>query len=329
MHTAQLTPYRYRRTTNLLKLTDAPTGCPGRYCFGHVTQAFASFAIFLTIERIAIDVLGNVFGDVAGSAAFGGINTFNMEAGAAGNPLATEFNARVFSAYREQRLSGKITRSTRVKTVTPRPVNLELAYFRAVFNELRRLDEWKAPNPLENIREFKIGESEMAYLTIDEIRVLLAECDKSRSQDLTTIVKICLATGARWSKAEGLKGNQVRAGQIIYMKTKGKKNRAVPITEKLLAELPASRKAQPLFTPCYSAFRKAMQRAGIETPAGQLTHVLRHTFASHFMMNGGNILVLQRILGHTDIKVTMRYAHFAPDHFTEAILLNPLSKLSL
>jgi len=68
-----------------------------------------------------------------------------------------------------------------------------------------------------------------------------------------------------------------------------------------------------------------MQRAGIETPAGQLRHVLRHTFASHFVMNGGNILVLQRILGHTDIKVTMRYAHFAPDHLSGAMLLNPLN----
>jgi len=119
-------------------------------------------------------------------------------------------------------------------------------------------------------------------------------------------VKICPVTGAQWSEAEGLKGNQIRAGQIIYVKTKGKKSRAVPITKKLQAELPSSRKAQVLFKPCYSAFRKAMQRAGIETPAGQLTHVFRHTFASHFMMNCGNILVLQRILGHTDIKVTMR-----------------------
>lgn len=101
----------------------------------------------------------------------------------------------------------------------------------------------------------------------------------------------------------------------------------VPITEKLHADLPSSRKAQLLFEPCYSAFRKAVQRAGIETPAGQLTHVLRHTFAPHLMMNGGNILVLQRISGHTDIKFTMRYAHFAPDHFSEAILLNPLSKM--
>lgn len=244
---------------------------------------------------------------------------------AMGNPLATEFNAKIFASYREQRLSGKITRSTRVKTVTPRTVNLELAYFRAMFNELRRLDEWTSPNPLENVREFKISESEMAYLTIEEIRTLLTECENSRSKDLTAIVKICLATGARWSEAEGLKGNQIRVGQIIYVKTKGKKNRAVPITEKLQADLPSSRKAQLLFKPCYSAFRKAMQRAGIETPAGQLTHVLRHTFASHFMMNGGNVLVLQRILGHTDIKVTMRYAHFAPDHLAETLILNPLN----
>lgn len=62
----------------------------------------------------------------------------------------------------------------------------------------------------------------------------------------------------------------------------------------------------------------------IELPTGQLTHVLRHTFASHFMMNGGNILVLQHVLGHTDIKMTMRYAHFAPDHLEDAVRLNPL-----
>ncbi|MEG1467035.1 MAG: tyrosine-type recombinase/integrase [Hafnia sp.] len=246
---------------------------------------------------------------------------------AMGNPLATEFTAKIFSAYREQRLSGRITRSNRVKTVTPRTVNLELAYFRAVFNELRRLDEWTAPNPLDNVREFRIAESEMSYLTMDDIRSLLNECENSRSQDLVAVVKICLATGARWGEAESLKGNQIRAGKIIFIKTKGKKNRAVPVTDELLEQLPATRRAKPLFGSCYAAFRSALRRAGIETPAGQLTHILRHTFASHFMMNGGNILVLQRILGHTDIKVTMRYAHFAPDHLSEAKALNPLSRL--
>ena len=59
-------------------------------------------------------------------------------------------------------------------------------------------------------------------------------------------------------------------------------------------------------------------------PNGQATHVLRHTFASHFMMNKGDILVLQRILGHTKIEQTMAYSHFAPEHLIQAVHLNPL-----
>lgn len=56
-----------------------------------------------------------------------------------------------------------------------------------------------------------------------------------------------------------------------------------------------------------------------------MTPVLRNTFASHFMMNGGNILILQRILGHASILDTMRYSHFAPDHLEDAVRLNPLA----
>jgi len=40
---------------------------------------------------------------------------------------------------------------------------------------------------------------------------------------------------------------------------------------------------------------------------------MRHTFASHFMMKGGNILTLQRVLGHSTLAMTLRYAHLAPD----------------
>ncbi len=42
-------------------------------------------------------------------------------------------------------------------------------------------------------------------------------------------------------------------------------------------------------------------------------HALRHTFASHYIMAGGNILCLQKILGHADLKMTLIYAHLAPD----------------
>lgn len=58
----------------------------------------------------------------------------------------------------------------------------------------------------------------------------------------------------------------------------------------------------------------------------QAAHVLRHTFASHFVMNGGNILTLQKILGHSSLVMTMRYAHLSPDHLSDAVRFNPLAR---
>lgn len=47
-------------------------------------------------------------------------------------------------------------------------------------------------------------------------------------------------------------------------------------------------------------------------------HDLRHTFASQFVMKGGNIYTLREILGHTDVKMTQRYAHLSPEHLKGA-----------
>jgi site-specific recombinase XerD len=63
---------------------------------------------------------------------------------------------------------------------------------------------------------------------------------------------------------------------------------------------------------------------GFDLPAGERTHVLRHTFASHFIMNGGNILTLQKVLGHSSLEMTMRYAHLASDYLQEVIEKNPV-----
>lgn len=240
-----------------------------------------------------------------------------------GEPLARDFDAQMFSRYREKRLKGEYARSNRVKEVSHCTLNFELAYFRAVFNVLKRPGEWKGENPLKNMRPFRTEEMEMAWLTHDQISQLLGECKRHDHPDLETVVRICLATGARWSEAESLRKSQLAKYKITYTNTKGRKNRTVPISNGLDDSLPDDKKGR-LFNDCYGAFRSALERTGIELPAGQLTHVLRHTFASHFMMNGGNILVLQRVLGHTDIKMTMRYAHFSPEHLEDAVKLNPI-----
>ncbi|WP_321893041.1 tyrosine-type recombinase/integrase [Paraburkholderia tropica] len=116
---------------------------------------------------------------------------------------------------------------------------------------------------------------------------------------------------------------------IQFVKTKSSKARAVPIRSSLAKDLHAHFRThgedERIFGTAWSAFREALQRAKIVLPKGQLTHVLRHTFASHFMMNGGNILSLQRALGHHSLTMTMRYAHLSPDHLAETRHLNPLA----
>ncbi len=171
----------------------------------------------------------------------------------------------------------------------------------------------------------------MKYLTLDQIDRLLNEMKNGRNKDAHIIARICLTTGVRWSEAEELNTTQLQNGVIQFSMTKSGKNRAVPIDNELNAELNEIAKKSDsgrLFKYAASAFRDAIGRTGIELPAGQLTHVLRHTCASHFMMDGGNILILQRVLGHSSLAMTMKYAHLAPGHLQESLRLNPMAQLN-
>lgn len=125
---------------------------------------------------------------------------------------------------------------------------------------------------------------------------------------------------------------RIRHGLIQFAGTKSGRVRNVPINEGLEAELKlhhAPAETGPrVFEYACSAFRDAVDRIGLPLPEGQLTHVLRHTFASHFTVNGGSILTLQKILGHANLTMAMRYAHLAPEHLHEARALNPLVELA-
>lgn len=228
-----------------------------------------------------------------------------------GNPTASEFTATQFTAYRTQRLKAGIKEAT---------TNREHAYLRSMFNELTRLGHWERENPLKAVRQFKERQQELSYLQPDQIQSLL----NALKEDARHVSQICLATGARWSEAEKLRGEHVEDNLITFTDTKSGQIRAVPIRPELAKEIKRKSYGR-LFKPCYEDFRRAVRKINLNLPNGQLTHVLRHTFASHFMAKGGNILVLQRILGHQSLTMTMRYAHLAPEHLKEAIRLNPLN----
>ncbi|APU29113.1 integrase [Ectopseudomonas alcaliphila JAB1] len=234
-----------------------------------------------------------------------------------GNPMASNFDALAWARYRQ----------TRLKDVSPHTVNHEQRYLSAVFSELIRLGAWVGNNPLAKVRQIKTDQTELTFLTLQQVEQLLEECKRSTNNHTYPVALICLATGARWDEAESLSRGALFGGKAHFHRTKNRQSRSVPIPKEV--EEIALKVGMPgngrLFMPCRSAFRSAYLRCGFHTP-GQMTHILRHTFASHYMMGGGDILGLQRILGHSTITMTMRYAHLSPDHLESALRLSPLTQ---
>jgi site-specific recombinase XerD len=64
------------------------------------------------------------------------------------------------------------------------------------------------------------------------------------------------------------------------------------------------------------SFKTALRRAKI---TDFKFHDLRHTFASHLVMSGIDLTTIKELLGHKDIKMTLRYAHLAPAHKVKAV----------
>lgn len=233
-----------------------------------------------------------------------------------GHPVARNINPESVAQYRRKRLD---------QGISPATLNRELITLKALFRELKRLSVIDYDSSILTVRKIRETKTELSYLTADKIKELRIQAEQGKNESLPFIVIICLATGARWSEAEGLTlSNCINQG-FQFVDTKNGHSRFVPVDESVFLKI-KNRLAQGNFKSCYGAYRSAFKRTGIKVPAGQLAHILRHTFASHFVMNGGNIVALQKILGHSSLNITMRYSHLSPDYLTQAIQFNPLAE---
>lgn len=232
-----------------------------------------------------------------------------------GNPVARLMNPELFASYRACRLDSGITPST---------LNRELITLKAVFRELKRLSVIDYDSPVLLVRTIREVKTELTYLTSEQVEALRAVVLLSKNESLPYVVAVCLVTGARWSEAEGLQLSNCINGGFQFVDTKNGKSRFVPVSQ-YWYQYVRTRLELGVFKPCYAAYRSAFVRSGLKVPAGQLAHILRHTFASHFVMRGGNIVALQRILGHSSLNVTMRYSHLSPDYLNQAVSFNPLA----
>lgn len=195
-----------------------------------------------------------------------------------------------------------------------------------VFTTLIDTGDYQGGHPLRDLKQPPPKKTEMTYLTINQIKLLLEAIEHDK--ELRLIVEICLATGSRWKETITLNSSNLSPYRIRFTNTKTNKPRTVPITKDLYEKIYPLNGGSLFTSDPRQRLGKLFDRIGFELPKGQKVHVLRHTFASHFVMNGGNILTLKEILGHASINQTMTYAHLAPDHLKDAITLNPLNNLS-
>ena len=197
-------------------------------------------------------------------------------------------------------------------------------------------------NPLENIETPKIGSKLPTTLTVKEIDKLIDSIDiKSKNKIRNkAIIEILYSCGLRVSELITLKVSDLYFNEsIIKVTGKGNKERFVPISkgainyiEKYLNEIRIFQKIKKgsedtLFlnergsglsrVMIYIILNDLKIKAEINKKIGP--HTLRHSFATHLLENGADLITIQNMLGHENIVTTERYLHVNRKHLVESI----------
>lgn len=206
--------------------------------------------------------------------------------------------------------------------VAPSTANKELRTLKAMF---AKAVEWKLLpyHPIAHVKSIRELESRpKLFYSADELQSLYASSGKRAA-----IWKLLANTGLRRSEALNLLWEQVSDNAITVVsskstRTKSGRWRHIPLSSGALAALAVLRvdadaRVLPHMQP--HSLTRAFNR---DLAAAQMTgslHLLRHTFASHLVMAGRPLYEVQRILGHSDLKVTQIYAHLAPGYLQDAV----------
>jgi integrase/recombinase XerD len=160
-------------------------------------------------------------------------------------------------------------------------------------------------------------------LSPEEVAQLLQAAEPGRDGVLLATTYAC---GLRLGEVLSLKAPDIDSSRMVVhvRQGKGAKDRLVPLSVHLLADLRAywrcHRPAGCLFDGrCRGSVQRMMKRtlrrAGIGKPASM--HTLRHSFATHMLEAGVDVLTLQKILGHRQLTTTARYLHLRSDRLRQ------------
>ncbi len=205
---------------------------------------------------------------------------------------------------------------------------------------------WLAKVPKIKKPKINLFSSDFSYLRTQEEVDRFLEAAKSESDVAYLMYATAIYTGLRAGELAALKFSDIKfdgSRSIITVQksfkgvTKSDKVRYIPILAPIYNQL-LERRDQNINDLVFpnrdnqmylesgrifqEVFHKVLERAGFpriernnKSRRYIVFHDLRHTFASHWVMNGGDVYKLQKILGHANIQMTMRYAHLSPHAF--------------
>lgn len=219
---------------------------------------------------------------------------------------------------------------------------------RAFFNWLYK-QGYTSENRLANLKPPKAQTKIAQILTADEIKIIfslldITTCAGCRNQ---AILLMLLDTGIRCSELVNLKLDDVNIDDG-YLKVMGKggKERIVPfgviVQRALLRYVPHFRNS-PLFGINHffltldglpittNSLKLIFQRLAIKSGIKRFhSHLCRHTFATNYLINGGDVFSLQHILGHTSLEMVRHYVNLASSHVTvQQRKFSPMDRMNL
>jgi integrase len=240
-----------------------------------------------------------------------------------GNKVLTEYSLKDVETFKHKRL----------ETCTPTTVNIAFRTLRSAFNFAIKW-QFITENPFDKSSQIKAPEQSPTYLTREEFKKLLEVVQEVELKEIFTFAAL---TGMRQGEIINLQWNnidfqnrQINIKNTDDYTTKTGKQRIVPMNELLINMLTRKQLTQN-FSP-FVFHMRGRQLAGFYVSHKFKEyirllkfndkihfHSLRHTFATWLVQNGVNIYEVQKLLGHSSVKVTEVYSHLVASELHNAV----------
>jgi integrase len=206
--------------------------------------------------------------------------------------------------------------------------------------------EWRTDNPAHGFHR-RIEQARERFLGPEELTRIAAVLDNAEDQRGAAIIRMCMLTGARVGEVRTARFEQFNLDYVIWSKpaatTKQRKMHRVPISQEVVTIVRQRQMVVPHGNPWLfpgeavsqpvREIRRFWARVQKEADLPDVRiHDLRHTFASLLVSGGASLEMIGRLLGHSQMQTTQRYAHLMDSPLragvdTVASILRPRPRL--